>query len=229
MLGAARPALELVDDSVVRSAAARRSPTRRRARGRSRARGAARARTRAAYEPRSARRRAARGSDYSRKKLRAFGSPRAVQPQQQLVHVEAREQALPFKAEALPVRFDVRQPAELAAPDPRQPERHERLQQRAPRASTPRGASRARRDPRGRESPSCTRAAGSSRDTAVGAARSRARAVPVRARPSDLEPEPLQLALAVGPVLADLHPELEVHALADQLAQLLPRERARLA
>ena len=32
-----------------------------------------------------------------------------------------------------------------------------------------------------------------------------------------VEAEPLQLALAVGPVLAHLDPELEMHALAEQL------------
>ena len=91
-----------------------------------------------------------------------------------------------------------------------------------------RGASPARRDPRGRESRSCTRAAGSSLYRAVDAARSRTPAEPVRVRPLHLEPEPLQLAFAVGPVLAHLDPELEMHALAEELAELLPRERARL-
>src|SRR6185503_9664583 len=75
---------------------------------------------------------------------------------------------------------------------------------------------------------SCTRATGSSRGRVVDAARTRARAAPVRALPLHLEAEPLQLALVVSPVLAHLDPELEMHALAEQLTQLLARERAGL-
>src|SRR6185503_5098190 len=86
------------------------------------------------------------------------------------------------------------------------------------------GASRVRRDPFGRAWQSCTRVIGSSRDRAVGAARMRARATPVRVPPLHLETEPLQLALVVRPVLAHLDPELEMHALAEKLAQLLARQ-----
>ena len=147
-----------------------------------------------------------------------------MQPQQQLVQIEAREQALPFKTEALPIRFDVRQPPELAAPDPRQPERHEGLQQRAlPRSRAARAASDE------------THAAVSSRHAleqlarvAVGSLMQHEAVLEqylFALGQSDLEPEPLQLALAVGPVLADLHPELEVHALAGA-ARAAPAARA---
>ena len=65
------------------------------------------------------------------------------EPQQQLVGVEPREQALAFEHEAHTVGLDVREAAEIAAPDPRQFQRRERLKERA---LTRRRAARATRD-----------------------------------------------------------------------------------
>src|SRR6185503_8013118 len=65
------------------------------------------------------------------------------QPQQQLVGVEPREQPLPLERVAQALGLDVREPAEIAASNPRQLERRERLQQRA---LAPARSARAARD-----------------------------------------------------------------------------------
>src|SRR5690606_20711217 len=67
------------------------------------------------------------------------------EPQEHLVRVVAREQRprLELVARALGLGLHGGQPAEVAAPQPRQPERRERLEQRALAA---RGAPRAARD-----------------------------------------------------------------------------------
>src|SRR5688572_55483 len=65
------------------------------------------------------------------------------EPQQKLVDVEAREHPLSFERMAWAVGFDVREPAEVAAADPRELQRRERLQQRA--LALP-GSTRAARD-----------------------------------------------------------------------------------
>src|SRR5690606_22940863 len=65
------------------------------------------------------------------------------EPQQQLVRIIAREQALLTQGVPRAGRLDVREPAELAAAQPRQPQRHERLQ---PSALPAAGTARAARD-----------------------------------------------------------------------------------
>src|SRR5690606_17246252 len=65
------------------------------------------------------------------------------EPEQKLAHVVRREQPLPAQLVDVARGLHVREPAELTAPDPRQLERHERLQQRTARM---RGASRSARN-----------------------------------------------------------------------------------
>src|SRR5690606_25265129 len=142
------------------------------------------------------------------------------QAQQELVRVVRGEQGFARERRGRAVRLDVGQRAELPAPGPREPQRRERLQQRAPAAAA--AASSARDQPDaavagGHALEQLTRIAIRALVEDVASLEQHGFSVGHR-NPSDVEAESLQLPLAVRPVLADLYPHLEMDAAAEPVA-----------